>query len=381
MPAILGPTIDVQPQNATVVEGATHQFSVTATGTGTITYQWRKNTVPIGGATASTYTIPPAQLSDNGASFDVECTDDNGTTTSDPAILTVTAAASARTARLRKINTGARISHYVAQFETADQNFCTLTIGPDNSIYVVQQDPGRILRISENGNTFQVLEVAGFFGSGFVTFCDCDKAGNIVWGNNSGVWRTAANGQTNIAAGHLTTTGDLNGAGRAARFTAWALGVSASNHIYIADTDNSKIRKIDPIGVVTTLAGTGADGHTNGSTPVLNGPKDLLVDAAENVFFVDAGTQIRKVNAAGFTTTPVDISGAYPSSTITAIAMDTSQNIYAVIHSTGSSFPDKIVKVGPHGGLSEFAHVSSGYELIEDLALDRAGNLYVLETN
>jgi len=54
------------PDTANVTTGTPVTFSVTATGTGTLTYQWRKNNIAIDGATTSTYTIPAASLTDTG---------------------------------------------------------------------------------------------------------------------------------------------------------------------------------------------------------------------------------------------------------------------------------------------------------------------------
>lgn len=55
--AALSPSLTSQPQNASVAIGQTATFSVTATGTGTLNYQWRRNLVNIAGATASIYTM------------------------------------------------------------------------------------------------------------------------------------------------------------------------------------------------------------------------------------------------------------------------------------------------------------------------------------
>ena len=64
------PTV-TQPGSVTVPLGETATFSVTATGTGTMTYQWYKNGVAISGATSSTYTTPSAVAGDSGAVFTV----------------------------------------------------------------------------------------------------------------------------------------------------------------------------------------------------------------------------------------------------------------------------------------------------------------------
>ena len=85
----LPPQITAQPLPQTVSEGQTASFSVTATGTPTPTYQWRKNGTPIGGALSSTYTTPATTLADNGALFTVAVTNSGGTVVSNSALLTV----------------------------------------------------------------------------------------------------------------------------------------------------------------------------------------------------------------------------------------------------------------------------------------------------
>ena len=85
--AVAPPTITAQPQSQTVNLGATAQFSVTATGSGTLTYQWLFKGNPIGGATGTTLTVTNAQTSDAGTYSVVV---DNGSqVTSDGAVLTV----------------------------------------------------------------------------------------------------------------------------------------------------------------------------------------------------------------------------------------------------------------------------------------------------
>jgi len=84
-----GLAINTQPANETVTEGHTATFSVAAAGNGTLTYQWKKNGGAIGGATAASYTTPPATSADNGAQFAVTVADSSGSMNSNPATLTV----------------------------------------------------------------------------------------------------------------------------------------------------------------------------------------------------------------------------------------------------------------------------------------------------
>jgi subtilisin family serine protease len=88
------PSITSQPQSTSVVAGQTATFSVTATGTGPLTYQWRKNAVAISGATSNSYTTPPAAAADNGATFSVVVTNAQGSVPSSNATLTVLVAPS-----------------------------------------------------------------------------------------------------------------------------------------------------------------------------------------------------------------------------------------------------------------------------------------------
>ncbi len=91
--AVVAPTITTQPANQSVTAGQTATFSVTATGTAPLSYQWQKNSANITGATASSYTTPATATTDNGAKFDVVVSNSAGSKTSSMATLTVNAAA------------------------------------------------------------------------------------------------------------------------------------------------------------------------------------------------------------------------------------------------------------------------------------------------
>ncbi len=84
------PSITAQPQARSVNVGQTASFTVTATGAATLTYQWRKNGVPISGATSSGYMAPATVIADNGARFSVVVQNSLGSVTSNNAVLTVT---------------------------------------------------------------------------------------------------------------------------------------------------------------------------------------------------------------------------------------------------------------------------------------------------
>lgn len=93
---VSAPVFTVQPQNASLTDGATANFTVTATGDAPITYQWQNKPVSgvwadINGATSDTYS-PVVNTSMDGWQIRCAATNGGGTTNSDPATLTVTSA-------------------------------------------------------------------------------------------------------------------------------------------------------------------------------------------------------------------------------------------------------------------------------------------------
>ena len=90
-----GPMISAQPQDQSVAGGKSVRFSVAATGTGTLSYQWQMNGMDLIGATTSTLNLPSALTADCGAAFRAVVTDSKGSVTSARATLTVTPATGA----------------------------------------------------------------------------------------------------------------------------------------------------------------------------------------------------------------------------------------------------------------------------------------------
>jgi len=84
-----GPALTLQPQDQSVIGGRPVTFSVAATGKGPLSYQWRKNGLPIPGATAAKLTLPSALTADCGAAFRVVITDSQGSAISTRATLSV----------------------------------------------------------------------------------------------------------------------------------------------------------------------------------------------------------------------------------------------------------------------------------------------------
>jgi hypothetical protein len=91
---VAAPSIATQPASHTVTAGQAATFSVSATGGGTLAYQWRKGGTAISGASAATYTISSTASADAG-SYDVVVSNSAGSVTSSAATLTVTSTNSA----------------------------------------------------------------------------------------------------------------------------------------------------------------------------------------------------------------------------------------------------------------------------------------------
>ena len=88
----LPPVVTVHPTDLTVTEGDRATFTVTATGSGTLTYQWKKDGVDVTGGTGGTtpsYTTPPTVIADSDATFTCVVTNEGGDATSNPPVLTV----------------------------------------------------------------------------------------------------------------------------------------------------------------------------------------------------------------------------------------------------------------------------------------------------
>ena len=87
------------------------------------------------------------------------------------------------------------------------------------------------------------------------------------------------------------------------------MAVDNEGNIYVSDTYNQRIRKVDAMGIISTIAGTGIYGETKSDTPAKNAllayPYGIQLDAAGNIYFADSGNhRICKIDATTPSTTP-----------------------------------------------------------------------------
>jgi sugar lactone lactonase YvrE len=110
-------------------------------------------------------------------------------------------------------------------------------------------------------------------------------------------------GVVTLLAGFPDVAGFVDATGSTARFNRpYGVTVTAAGDILVADTFNNRIRQVTLAGVVTTFAGTGVDGATDGPRlqALFNGPQDVKVAPGGVVYVDDTGNRcIRKIDAAG----------------------------------------------------------------------------------
>src|SRR6185312_9626758 len=136
-----------------------------------------------------------------------------------------------------------------------------------------------------------------------------DKQGNIYFAdyNNQAIRKIDPFGNITTLAGGAGA-GYIDGVGTAAAFYYPAgIAVDTNGNIYVADSYNQRIRMVTPAGVVSTIAGSGGVGYFGDGGPAsganLNYPSGVAVDKAGNVYIADNGNQvIREIIGSTITT-------------------------------------------------------------------------------
>jgi sugar lactone lactonase YvrE len=144
-----------------------------------------------------------------------------------------------------------------------------------------------------------------------------DNLGNVFVADmsNDTIRKVTPTGKVTTLAGQAGMSGKADGIGSVARFNnPFAVAADNTGNVYVSDSGNNTIRKIMPGRVVVTLAGLpGSIGSTdaNGSGARFCNPQGLTVDGTGNIYVADTGNNtVRKISPMGMVTTLPESAGA-----------------------------------------------------------------------
>ncbi len=234
-----------------------------------------------------------------------------------------------------------------------------------------------------------------------------DRSGHLFISDedNNCVREVGANGIITTIAGNgvMSYWGDGAAATNANLSGPAGLAVDGSGNLYIADQGNNAIRQVSTNGIIATVAGTGANGFSGDGGPAtaasLSNPAGVVVDALGNLFIADSGNmRIRKVNTSGVISTVAGIGyagyygdgGAATSAFMespASVAVDALGNLYI------ADGTEHVRKVGLNGIISTVAgNAGLGYSgdggpatnarlsEVYGVAVDAFGDLYIADT-
>ena len=347
-PAGVAPTITLQPVGVSVVAGQSAAFTVAATGSAPLAYQWQRNGADIAGATTTSYSAAETTLADSGALFRAVVSNAFGSAISNAATLSVTSAAPVLTITPQPASTSV-VAGAVASFTVGG------TCSSGTLAIQWQRSPAGApvwASISEvTSPTYSLGTVIGDSGAQFRALLDCSGQsgaasnaatltvtapssaslsvlltdvqpqalitsmkgidqlpdGSFAFVSNGRIMRLSADftAITPIA-GAAGAFGSADGPAATATFTS-LLGVThdAAGNLYV--TDNQTIRRIAASdGTVSTLAGlAGVSGNANGTGNAarFSSPHQIALGPDGDLYVAEqAGNAIRRVTTAGVVT-------------------------------------------------------------------------------
>lgn len=291
-----------------------------------------------------------------------------------------------------------------------------VAVDNEGNIYIADEGNGRIRKVLPNGIIITVAGngIQGFAGDGGPAVTAeldtpvgvaTDGAGNLYIADllNNRIRRVSPDGKISTVAGNGIAgymggySGDGGQATSAQLNEPTGVAVDGNGNIFVADTNNNRIRKISLDGIISTVAGGGSVSASDGAlatNAVLAGPQSVTLDLAGNLYIADAFV-IRKVLpsgtiaivAGGGSLNPGDDGPAIDAtlSDPRAVAADYDGNLY--IADTGHyrvrevTLSGTISTVAGTGTQTDSANGTNAAETpldsVGSVALDGAGNLYI----
>lgn len=216
-----------------------------------------------------------------------------------------------------------------------------------------------------------------------------DQAGNLYFADGQRIRKVDTRGIITTIAGNgqYGFSGDTGPANSAALQAPRAAVADAAGNLYIADTDNHRIRKVNPSGIITTIAGTGevrpsGDPNLSGKVATsvpLSSPRVVALDRSGTLYFsVYDYSGIVRLNADGTLTT-------VNSGSAVGAAFDAAGFLYAssgpnVYKFTLEGVRTLVAGTGQDGYSGDNGPATSAQlSAASSLALDAAGNLYIAD--
>jgi len=222
-----------------------------------------------------------------------------------------------------------------------------------------------------------------------------DGDGGFYMANGDFVARVSANGLLTLIAGNGTSvsSGDGGSAAAAGLSHARGLALDRAGNLLIAEASAHRIRKVSPEGVISTVAGNGTRGFSGdgglATTAQLNLPGGVAVDAQGNLFIADSNNQrIRKVAPDGMISTVAGngVSGFGGDGGPAASAM-IGETLGIAADAKGNLFiadarNQRVRQITPNGIINTVARITQAgwFGSPVGVAVDEAGNLFVADS-